>query len=481
MAEENTDVSTGTAVEATESVTDSAPVVDTATPENATPEVAKTEEAGVDWDTPFPEFPVEEEVKEATPAVEKEGDKSPAPESGEEKAKPEEEKEDDDEPEIALADIDPSKPPKLSRRQREKAVADIIDPFRDPSVPTEDVFNRLYALDPDRATSLVNTAVEKSVSSFPDEWLSQILGETVTVADVKAKLSTPTQAQAESDTFSEIEKSLTETYGDAWKDASRDDELLSEDKAFVQAIRAYRSDEAAKNQQLSDSEKKIAELEQKLNTELGSIKDAQTQQIQQDTESLYEQSVGEYRGDLEKKSLAKVFEDAGLNPSENDTPDVKAIKEFVTARFDFNKSGDFDRFVGTEFSDREKAQTIIARVDQNFKDAAKAEAEAKRATGDQAAQLRTQAKALRNKAQMEKATLTVLHRTAAQEFLGKALAPVMNVLKQNADLRRQLSQTRPELVNGAAAAAGDGWKERLQKSDDPWESKEGWGELAAGR
>lgn len=477
MAEVNTDVSEGTVDDAAPSVTDSAPDAAESTTQTETTEAQAPE---VDlWEKPF-EFPAEEEVK--TDAVsadaKKEGDEIPAPESGEQaKADKAEEATEDDEPELSAADIDPSKPTKLSRRKREQAIAEIIEPFRDPNTPPEDVFNRLYALDPDRAASLANKVAETSISTYPDEWLSQILGEQVTVADVKAKLSTPTQAKAESDSFSAVESALNETYGDAWKDASRDDELLSEDLSLAQALRAHRSNESAKDTELAA----LREQLEALKPEIQSVKDAQTNEIQIDQENLYKTAVGEYRSELEKKSLGKIFTDTGLAPSESDTPEMKELKNFITTRFDFEKSGDFDLFTYTEFSDREKAKTIIQRVDKHFKDAAEAEAKAKRAKGSEAEQLRAKAQALREKAQAEKPALTVLHRNAAQEFLEKAMKPVMAVMQQNAEYRRQLSQTRPELLNGSAAPSGDSWKERLQKADDPWESKEGWDTLAAGR
>lgn len=476
MAEDITDVSEGTAVETDSSVTDSAPeTAEPVTPE-PTPEAENAD--SVDWDTPFPEFPVEEEVTEEAPVStadeKKEGEESPTPESGEE-ANAEEEDEDIDK--INVAEIDPSKPPRLSRRQKEKLVSDIIEPFRDPSVPPEDVFKSLYALNPDRATTLASTIAEVSAKTNPNEWLSHILGEEVTVEDVKAKLSsTPTQANGANDSFSVVEDALNETYGDRWKDPSQDDQLLREDAELAKALRAYRSGEDAKATEIQQLKEQLESLK----PEIQSVKDAQTQELEREKETLYESAVTEYRADLEKRSLEKLFTDAGLNPSESDTPDVKALKEYITGRFDLKVSEDFDRFFGSQFTDRDKGATIIQRVDTHLKNAAAAEAAAKRAKGSEAEQLRIKANSYREQAKAEQATLTVLHRKASQEFLDKVLSPVMAVLKQNSDLQRRVSKTRPELI-GSAAPTGDDWKERLKEAEDPWASDEGWDAMAASR
>lgn len=489
MAEEITDVSLGTeTTDASVETPVSTETTDTPETDTATTETSVEADAP-DWNTPF-EFPEEsdEEVtdkteQDETPAdAKKEGDESPTPESGDvSKVKDDSEAEEDEEDidKIDASAIDPSKPPKLSRRQREKVVADIIDPFRDHTVPPEDVLRNLYALDPDRAQDLASTIAEASAKTHPDLWLSTILGEEVTVADVKAKLSTSTQAQAKAtgDSFSAVEDALNETYGDAWKDESRDAELLGEDLALAKALRSYRSNENAKDTEIATLRQELESLK----PQIDSIKDAQLSELEREKEDIYWSAVTEYRSELEKKSLDKLFKDAGLVPQESDTEKVKALKEYITSRFDGRVTDDFDRFFGSQFSDREKGEIIIGRVDQYFKNAAEAEAAAKRAKGSQAEECRLKANAYRGQAKAEQAALAVLHRKASQEYLEKILNPVMGLLTEIGAEKRRAAQTRPELVDGQSTAGGDNWKKRIEEAENPWEVDDGWDALAVGR
>lgn len=443
------------------------------------------------WDTPleFPQQTVVEKEDESSPSPESDSKEEPVAEEVAEEPKEEVQEtapEPTDEPDDDVSvetQIDPDRPAPLSRRKKEEVVKKVIDPFRDPNTPPDQVFTALYELNPNRAEALAQEIARISAEAYPDEWLKTILGEDVTVQQVKERLAgTPNQVLPESNPFDPVIQALDQTYGDVWKDGKRDDEILDEDLPYVKAVRQHlaEAEVRAANDSLKDKEIEALKTElEKLKPEIDSIKTSQQAKFEKDVEDTYSTTVREFQSSIEQKSLDKLFKDSGLNPSEGDTPDVKALKELIKTRFDREQSGDFDYFVSNEFSDREAAAKVIARVDRHYRDAAQAEIEASLAKGEKAQQLKQKANSLRAEAQMEKDRLTVLHRKAAQEFLNK-LSPMMKVLEENADLKRRVSQTRPEIIGNTVTNAPD-WKKKIQESDDPWAVNDGWGQLAVGR
>lgn len=402
----------------------------------------------------------------------------------------------DTETEVSETDAvqDADKPAPLSRRKREAAVKSIIEPFRDENVPTSQVFDALYELNPTRAQALAAEIAETSAKAYPDLWLSTILGEEVTVESVKERLqgvqtgeaaeatasansipngilSDTSQAAAD---YKEVVNHLTDLYGEDWKDPNKDDELFTEDRLYVDMVRKHLAGQNVSAEKQSEKDAEIARLKQELDSlkpEIENIKTAQQQEVELKIEEAYTNAAREYQSNLEHRSLDKFFEQAGLKESPDDSDAVKQAKAFVRSRFDRERSGDFDNFVVTKFGEREALMKMVERVDKNLKIAADAEVRAsKTANKTEADKLRTAANAAREDAKREQDRLTVLHRKASQEFLKAELGFVNDLLEQIADRDRRLAQQgRTEVIGASTPGDPNGWKAKIQSADDPWE------------
>lgn len=401
----------------------------------------------------------------------------------------------DTEPEVSETDAvqDADKPAPLSRRKREAAVKSIIEPFRDEKVPPQQVFDALYELNPTRAQALAAEIAESSAQAYPDLWLSTILGEEVTVEDVKQRLqavqsgeaatgitsansttqTVPSDTQSAAD-YQEVVNHLTDLYGEDWKDPNKDDDLFTEDRLYVDMVRKHLAGQNVSAEKQSEKDAEIARLKQELDSlkpEIENIKTAQQQEIELKIEEAYTTAAREYQSSLENRSLERFFEQAGLKDSPDDSDAVKQAKAFVRSRYDRERSGDFDNYVMTKFGEREALMKMVERVDKNLKLAADADVRAsKTANRAEAEKLRTAAESARRDAKAEQDRLTVLHRKASQEFLKSELGFVNDLLEQIADRDRRLAQQgRAEVIGAAATGNGNSLVEKIKNSPNPWE------------
>lgn len=414
------------------------------------------------WDAPL-NLTVQEETEAPPEDAEKPAEVAPAAPEVNETAEEEETEEESDKEILEAA---PDRPAPLSRRKLREVEDSVITPLRDPDAPIDTVWKGLVDINPQRATELHQMLVQESATKHPDEWLQFITGiDGITVESLKSRIE-PTQA---SDATQEAIKKLDEFYGESWKDASRDDELLDEDRPYAQYIR----EQLMKGEQAtSEKDAEIKRLTDELNSlkpEIEGIKTQQQQEFEIREKAAKETAVKEYTSSIEKRSLPDLFEQAGLKTSESDTPAIKGTKEFVQSLF---KTSDefmspFEQFAVTQFSGKEALGQIIGRVDKFLDEATKAEVKAARtADKGKAAEFERIAAARREDAKQEQARLVVLHKKAAGEFLQSI--PIMSILEENADLQRRLA-LRQEIVGTTAVAANtQSFKDQINESSDPW-------------
>lgn len=390
-------------------------------------------------------------------------------------AEPDEQLEED------LLALDLDKPAPLSRRKAEKVVKGIIEPFRDPNTPIQDVLSAFAEFHPTRMQQLAETIVSESANTYPDEWLKSITGLDVTVDQIKEWAAAggsspantaPTTAQsqpADSPEMKQLVEELDGLYGSTWRDPSKDNDLLDADKAVVLAVRSH----LAKDEAYASLQKELAETKSQLGDiapKVDTIAHTQSVELEQNMLSAYDSDVETYRQKVESNSIPKVLEAKGLVPKDSDTQELRAAKELLQAKFNpvEGYGSDFDIFLEKQFSGKESMAKAMNRVGTYLAEAAKLDATASR-TGDiaQANGLKQKATAMREQAYMEQDALTVWTRKAATEFLESAhVKPLLLLLEQNIDFQRRINASgRPEIIGQTAAIGGEaGWKAKVQEA-----------------
>lgn len=361
-------------------------------------------------------------------------------------------------------------PYKLNRKDLRKAEAQLITPFRDPETPIEDVLKSMYEFNPIRTRELTEAVAKDLVSAYPDDVLQAVTGiEGITVEQVKQAVSgqpTATVPDIENSDYQAAIDTLTEIYGDNWRDPANDAELIGDDALYVPALR-----DALKKQDTTEKDAEIQALKtqlEELKPTVESIKTEQQASFERQMNDAYKTAAVEYRGRIEGKVIPQLLQEAGMVVSEADTAEVKGVKELVNGAFQSvnEYASDFDLFASHDFSGKDQLLKVVSRVDKFLNDASKAQAEASRATKDAVRQrYSAEAESLRQQAMMEEDTLAVLTQKAAKEFLASPrLAPVVKLLERNADLERLVNQSavRPELLGSATSAGGESWADRVK-------------------
>lgn len=379
-----------------------------------------------------------------------------------------------------LLDLDLEKPAPLSRRKAEKVVKGVIEPFRDPATPIEDVLSALAEFHPTRTQELAEAIVAESVKSFPEEWLKSITGVDVTVEQVKQWAETggsspantaPTAANVQSDSaeMKQLVDELTELYGEDWRDPNKDHDLLDADRAVVLAVRSH----LAKDQAYADLQQQLEETKSQLSDikpQVDTIANTQNAELEQAIMSSYASEVEAYRQKVESSSIPKILEAKGMVAKESDSPEVKAAKELLASRFQpiEGYGSDFDIFLEKQFSGKESMTKAMKRVGNYLAEATRLEVSANRNPNANEAQLdRQKAAALKEQAALEQDALTVWTRKAATEFLDTPFVkPILSILEQNAELQRRLNALgRPEIIGQTAAIGGEtGWRAKVQEA-----------------
>lgn len=371
----------------------------------------------------------------------------------------------------------------------EKRDKTLLEPFRDHNVPIQEAWTALANYMPTRAEELQSQILDASLKAYPNEVMSALLDkEGVTVDSVKAALEGKAEsASKDADRLSEVPAfaeqpevkllidELDNTYGDDWRDPSKDGNLIDEDKLAVQSLRSMLATEAKQaklNSQLqSQLEQARSQIEQ-LTPEVEGIKTEQQTQFEQDKKSAFTTFAQTYQNEIKEASVPSVLEEQGLTINDNDTESVKAVKSLVNSRFESQNGydSDFQFFMENGYSQSDTVRTITDRVIRNIADASDAEVRAKRTNNaEEAKKLTARAEQLKSLVKDEQSTLTVLASQAASEYLSKEFSPILKVLEENANLKKQTKQTRPETVQGDAGTT-DGRAARLAeivKSEDP--------------
>lgn len=377
-----------------------------------------------------------------------------------------------------LLELNLDKPAPLSRRKAQKVVESVIEPFRDDNVPIQDVLNAMAEFHPTRTQKLAEAIVEQSLQAFPDEWVKTLTGMDLTVEQLKELAAqggsspsntAPTLAPVEDPEIEALITELDEVYGDAWKDPSKDGEILDADKAVVAAVRTN----LAQNNALEALKKELEETKSQLGEikpQVDNLATSQQAETEQAIHSVFAQEVDSYRAKVEQNSVPKILEAKGLVPKDADPAEIKAVKEYISNRFQpiDGYGSDFDIFLEKQFSGKDSMMKSMKRVADHLIEASKLEVMAKKASDPQEGQINlAKARALKDQALAEQDALTVWTRKAATEFLeSSAVKPVLELLEQNAELRRKINASgRPEII-GQTAALGEatGLKARLQEA-----------------
>jgi hypothetical protein len=377
-----------------------------------------------------------------------------------------------------LLELNLDKPAPLSRRKAQKVVENVIEPFRDDSVPIYDVLNAMAEFHPTRTQQLAEAIVEQSLTAFPDEWVKTLTGMDLTVDQLKQLAAqggsspsntAPPLAPVEDPEIEALINELDEVYGTSWKDPSKDGEILDADKAVVAAVRsslAQNSALEALKQELEETKSQLGQIK----PQVDNLATSQQAEIEMAIHTVFAQEVDGYRAKVEQNSFPKILEAKGLVAKDTDLPEIKAVKEYINGRFQpvDGYGSEFDGFLEKQFSGRESMAKSMQRVANNLIEASKLEVLAKKASDPQESQANMlKAQAFKEQALAEQDALTVWTRKAATEFLeSSALKPVLELLEQNTDLRRKLNASgRPEII-GQTAALGEstGLKARLQEA-----------------
>lgn len=393
----------------------------------------------------------------------------------EEPVQEDEDEEDFDDMELLGYDLE--RPAPLSRRKAEKVVKGVIEPFRDPSTPIESVLNSLSEFHPTRTQQLAEVIVRQSVSAYPDAWLQSITGLDVTVDEVRqwaeqggSSPSNTAPTPAEYSPSNAAADHLSTIYGEDWKDPANDVYLLPEDQVLATAAREQMTKDAAYQQLQQELEQTRMQLNE-IQPQIDGIKTAQEAEAEQAFVDMYMNTVNEYRESVEDNALPYVLALNDLAPKDSDPEEVIAVKELLASRFQPMEGygSDFDIFLEKQFSGRESMTKAMKRVADYLAESTRLETQARRAgnTSD-AATLRLKAEGLKNQAYNERDALTVWTRKAATEFLESPhVYPIVELLQQNADLRRRVNSSgRPEIVGQTTALGGYTLKDQIKEAKE---------------
>jgi hypothetical protein len=372
---------------------------------------------------------------------------------------------------------DLERPAPLSRRKAERVVKGVIEPFRDPSTPIEEVLNSLSEFHPTRTQQLAEVVVRQSVQAYPDQWLQSITGLDVTVDQVRewaeqggSSPSNTASTPAEYSTSNAAAEHLSNIYGEDWMNPANDVYLLAEDQVLAQAARDQMSKDAAYQQLQQELNLTRSQLNE-LQPQIDDIKTAQEAELEQAFVHSYTSQVDEYRESVEGDALPYVFALNDLAPKESDTAEVVAVKELLASRFQpiEGYGSDFDIFLEKQFSGRESMTKAMQRVANYLLESTKLETQAKRiSSAVEANQLKVKAEGLKNQAYNERDALTVWTRKAAAEFLeSPRVYPIVELLQQNADLKRRVNSSgRPEIVGQTTALGGYTFQDHIKEAKE---------------
>lgn len=438
------------------------------------PETPKT--ADDLWDVEL-KLPEQEQPEPEAPAADDQGDAVSTEPLPEESPNPSEESDEPnfDKLEKQLETHDPDKPVPLTRKERDTRARSILEPFRDPNTPIEDVFHALNEFQPVRTEELARKLVYNSLESDPDAWIAElgrITGKTfIDAATVEGSGLTPNTASATTEfesqpEIAEVIRQLDEIYGkDAWRDPANDEFVTSDDLTLV---KAFRSQIGREESLKSVHDAELAKLKDKLDAlqpQVDEIATAREAEFTAKRQEILMHDVDDYRSAVETRAFPKVFANLGLNPSESDSEAVKTLKRLVTSRFEPRNGmsySEFDAFVETGFSQKEQVTKAIGRVGQYLNQAADFDAKALRQPKD-AASLKEKAAALRAQAKSEQDALTVWTQRAAKEFVEKDWNALSELLAENAELKRTRGG-REEIVSATTATGGSALQSRINEA-----------------
>lgn len=366
-----------------------------------------------------------------------------------------------------------TKPPKFvweKFRKLDKLDKDFLTPLRDANTPPGEVFQKLMEYAPTSVQNIAQEAAKHSVGQYPNEWLNHILGtDGETVESVKARMSNaaPDKAQTDSEQQTdfisiadtpegqEVVEYYTSRYGEDWRNPVNDGDILDEDLAGIRVLRTNLANEAAQQKRIAEMQSKIDELAPTVQQ----IQEQQKTQEETEIENAYQAAASAYEEKVRTRAVQSVFQKENLLITESDDEISKALKEQVASAFEPYAKGipsRFDDFLAEKFSDRENLGKVIRRVDTYIKDAAELDYQAKKEKDSRKAEsLRANAATLRGHASDEEATIAVLGKKAAKEYLDKEAAPLKRALEEISRLRKQLKgNVRPEITSTGAAGAG---------------------------
>lgn len=378
---------------------------------------------------------------------------------------------------LELLGYDLERPAPLSRRKAEKVVKGVIEPFRDPSTPIESVLNSLSEFHPTRTQQLAEVIVRQSAEAFPDAWLQSITGLDITVDEVRRLVeqggSSPSNTAptpAEYTANNAAADHLSTIYGEDWKDPANDAYLLPEDQVLATAAREQMTKDAAYQQLQQELEATRAQLSE-LKPQIDDIKTAQEAELEQVFIDTYQKTVNEYRESVEDNALPYVLALNDLAPKDSDPEEVVAVKQLLASRFQpiEGYGSDFDIFLEKQFSGRESMTKAMKRVANYLAESTHLETQARRASNAiEANTLKMKAEGLKNQAYNERDALTVWTRKAATEFLESPhVYPIVELLQQNADLRRRVNSSgRPEIVGQTTALGGFTLKDQIKEAKE---------------
>lgn len=448
----------------------------------------KSEERPIDWD--IFDTPAEEDRAEPLPTSES---ASQEEEDSTESPSAEAEAEDDEDEELdaineTLTDDEKSqvnlpKPARRKLRALEKLEKAVLNPIRDTDTPIADAWKAISEFHPTRAQELAQAIAQESIRAYGDQWLPVILErEGITKEQIVNALDkkqdapaspSPTTSDIPSLTdrpeVQELVKYLDETYDD-WRDESKDEDLLDDDRLAVKSLRAQLAQEEALRSQLAKAKEEIDSLK----PEVDSIKENQQTEYEKRLEAAANEARTEYRSKVDSRVLPKVFDDLGLNPTESDPDGIKAVKSLIKSKYEADGEyiSDFEHFAQSRFSERDNLEKVVRRVTKNLDDAASKTLQAQTLKDkSQADKLLSEASRLKELAQDEQDTIAVLLNRAGKEF-AKEYQPILDILAENAELKRKLSRGQRDPVSGVSTPGTSRAEimKQIGESDNPFEA-----------
>lgn len=368
---------------------------------------------------------------------------------------------------------------KLNRKELREIDKDFLSPFRNPDIPITQAYEALASRWPKRAEALAQEILDTSIAKHPDQWMSALLGTEITVDKVKERLNSEPQPSTIATPNEGIARSiqvLTDEYGESWRDPANDENIADpSERAAIQGFRTQLATIEASEAGKSALQEELTGLRSRFET----IEKTQEVEFQNKITATHQTFSSEYREKIESGGLQKLLTDKSLVVSENDTPEVKGVKELVQSQFKpyHDMASNFDIFVMKEFTDRESFAKIIKRTDANLAEAAASSLKAQRAENDADRQrFEREVTAYKAEADREQDSLQVFYHKAASEFLETTNAPIMKLLEQNANLMRQLAANgeRMEIVGGGVAPlanGNNGWSDKIasaKSAEDLW-------------